>query len=118
MAVVVLAGVGGLRRDHGKPARDARQMVRVIGGACSVWRRQQAHVSESHVEFRVGLSVRLADRQALFERVLVEREFLRSVKGAAADARQRRRQERELVVEQAESVLGGRDLREVIEREG
>ena len=110
-------GSGVLRRDHGKPARDAGQVENVIGRTRSGWRRYRAHVLDGHVELLVGLSVGLEDRQALFERVLVEREFLRSVEEAAADAG-RRRAERELVVEQEERVPGGRDLGEVVEQGG
>src|ERR1700733_10984207 len=50
VTVVVLAGVERLRRYHREPARNAGQVERVIGGARSVWRRQQAHVLDGHVE--------------------------------------------------------------------
>src|SRR5262249_14323580 len=50
-------------------------------------------------------------------RVLAEREFLRAVEQAAAQAWYVPVQ-RELVVEQQERIPGGRDLREVVEQEG
>ena len=56
------------------------------------------------------------DGQALLQRALPEREFLRPVEDTAAEAGQRRREERELVVEHHEGVPGHRDLREVVEQ--
>ena len=117
MAVVVLAGVGCLRRNHLKPARDAgpvedryrTRTFRLASVSCPCF-------SMATLNFWLGFPLDLTTGRPLSSAFLSERKFLRSVEEATADAG--RRPDRELVVEQEEGIPGGRDLREVVEQGG
>ena len=87
LAVVELAR-DRLRRDHRHPAGDAALVQHVVAGAGPVRGADQAHVLMRHRDRGVRLPL-ASSGQALLQRVLPEREFLRAVEDTAAEAGQR-----------------------------